>query len=198
MILITKTTFFAEYHSYIAFFSLVDLFTFVLNLDLKIIMSFFDVHDLENISKNPFCVHGPTALFENRNQETKFYSCSAVRNHKKCNFYENQREFTESEMEKWRSLYKKCQMKFKRAKKMRLKLKSMSYKERCYCKTCDKFLFNEKQKEACSKHNILRNIKKSFMKEPTKLIINPLIDDDSNAVRCLFFVENFHNPFLNK
>ena len=150
-------------------------------------MSYFDAHNLENIEKNPFCIHGPTVLFENVKESKKYYSCSAIRNHKKCKFYELHREFSETELAKWAKTYKKCQIKRKRAKRMRLKLKSMSKSVRWYCKTCDKFLFNEKQKDICKEHNILKDIKKSYMKEPTKLIINPIVDDDSNAVNIFIF-----------
>jgi hypothetical protein len=154
-------------------------------------MSYFDVHDLENIQKNPFCIHGPTVLFENVKESTMYYSCSAIRNHKKCNFYQLKREFDDKELEKWTKTFKKCQIKKKRAKRMRLKLKSMSKSERWYCKTCDKFLFNNKQKEICEKHTLMKDIKKGDLREPTKLIINAISDDDSNAVSIKHFLYSF-------
>jgi hypothetical protein len=160
-------------------------------------MSFFDAIDLEKLAQNPYCMHGPTVLFENVKEMKKFYSCSAIRNHKKCNFYQNQREFDEKELNKWFQTYKKVQIKTKTSKRLRLKLKSKNYKQRSYCKKCDRFIFNEQQKQSCEdeKHEILNNIKKSLLKEPTKFILNPLVDDDSNAVSCSFFIYKIFKTF---
>jgi hypothetical protein len=45
----------------------------------------YDVLDLSELAKHPYCKHGPTVLFSNTKK--KFYSCAACRDHKQCTFY---------------------------------------------------------------------------------------------------------------
>lgn len=147
-------------------------------------MSYFDAIELENLNQNPYCIHGPTILFENINQEKRFYSCSTIRNHKKCKFYQTYRQFKKTELRKWYQIYKKHNLNTKRLKRLRLKLKSQDMKKRIYCKTCDQFIFSKKQKSICNenKHGLMIGIKKTWLKEPSKHLLNALTDNEANAV----------------
>jgi hypothetical protein len=68
----------------------------------------YDVLKLEQIDSNPFCHHGPTVLFTDSKKE--FYSCSACRDKKLCQFYfkleENgKKSIPESKMNEWKQRY---------------------------------------------------------------------------------------------
>ncbi len=45
----------------------------------------YDVLELANLAKHPFCKHGPSVLFSSKKKQ--FYSCAACRDHKVCSFY---------------------------------------------------------------------------------------------------------------
>lgn len=65
----------------------------------------YDVLNLDTLNTNPYCVHGPTVLFSNKLK--KFFSCSACRDHKLCNFYANYdgKSFSEDKLNKWKNIY---------------------------------------------------------------------------------------------
>ena len=67
----------------------------------------YDVLELDTLAIHPFCKHGPTILFSN--DKKKFYSCSACRNHKMCNFYAEHNEskpISEEKLTTWFDRYK--------------------------------------------------------------------------------------------
>ncbi len=147
-------------------------------------MTTFDAIDLENLKTNPYCTHGPTILFENKKTQKKFYSCSATRDHKKCNFYQNYSIFSPSQIDKWLEIYKKCQTKVDQNEINLTDIRNVPLKCRNYCKKCDKFVIVNEDKLECSrkKHELVENIKKIHLREPCKYILNPITDDQANAV----------------
>ena len=66
----------------------------------------YDVLNLEDLTLNPYCRHGPAVLFSNKIK--KFYACSACREHKLCNFYvqyEVDKKFSEEKLNAWKNRY---------------------------------------------------------------------------------------------
>jgi hypothetical protein len=70
-------------------------------------MNSIDVLNLDKLADNPYCKHGPTILF--KNGKKTYYSCSACRDHKLCNFYfefnENKKP-SDEKMRIWFDRYK--------------------------------------------------------------------------------------------
>jgi hypothetical protein len=63
----------------------------------------YDVLNLEKLNEHPFCPHGPTILFSSRKK--KFYSCSACRDHKLCNFYAPFETYSDKKLKEWHERY---------------------------------------------------------------------------------------------
>lgn len=67
----------------------------------------YDVLNLDKMSENPYCQHGPTVIFTSGKK--KFYACSACRDHKLCNFYhdyEEGKKISDEKLKIWFDRYK--------------------------------------------------------------------------------------------
>lgn len=164
-------------------------------------MTNYEVIDMENIANNPLCPHGPTILFEKQDEtKRRFYSCSACRDFKACQFYQLETsEFSQEDLVKWNEIYKQNQPSYKEARENLKKIKLMKMHKRIYCKTCNKFIVKKKLKSKCAKlkHDLLVGIKKIHLTRPSSFILNPKAKDETNAVSlALNFLKLFVYFFL--
>ena len=82
-------------------------------------VSNYDVLNLDKISENPYCAHGPTVVFTN--EKKTFYACSACRDHKLCNFYldyEDGKKLSDEKIKVWLDRYKSANSHFDDYEKM--------------------------------------------------------------------------------
>jgi hypothetical protein len=147
-------------------------------------MANFDAIELENLKSNPYCLHGPTVLFEDQKTGEKFYSCSATRDHKICSFHLKRSDLNKTQIDKWFNKYKKSELKRKKPDADLSDIKALPLKSRNYCRKCDKFLSADRDKLNCSQknHQIIENIKKVQLTEPCRYLLCPITDDQANAV----------------
>ena len=166
----------------------------------------YDVLNLDTLNTNPYCVHGPTVLFSNKLK--KFFSCSACRDHKLCNFYANYdgKSFSEDKLNKWKNIYLEFNANksdfqeeyFQTFLLIKIicfvyvvytnlfslkKLKKLTSDKRVYCQTCNLFIFDS---DKHLEHDTLSGISDEMLDKPIKYILEPLTSNSSNAVT--FFV----------
>ncbi|CAF0889323.1 unnamed protein product [Brachionus calyciflorus] len=141
----------------------------------------YDVLNLEKISENPYCPHGPTIVFTNGKKS--FYACSACRDHKLCNFYleyENDKTISEEKIKNWLSRYKASLKPMEYYDNLRKKVFNLGTEERKYCQNCNTFIF-ETDENTHSKHQIITNITNQMLKNPIRKILAPVELNSANA-----------------
>ncbi|RMZ99908.1 zinc finger CCHC domain-containing 4 [Brachionus plicatilis] len=140
----------------------------------------YDVIDLENINQNPYCNHGPTILFKNKDK--LFYACSACRDHKLCNFYlkyEEGKKISQEKYDFWLDQFKSTLIPIEDQNKKRKEI--INSKNKRYCHNCNEFILNSESLKKHSDHFVLEKITDEMLKKPLQNILNPIEKNSSNA-----------------
>lgn len=134
-----------------------------------------------DLSSNPVCSHGSTLLFEDINNNKRYYSCSSCRNTKDCPFYMS--------AEEWLRIQSSDELKAKYMKSssaLTLDSKQKYFYDKSirrlnenvirFCRNCSLIISSEEQMCGHENHEIISEITRNLLRNPTKLL-NSLTDN---------------------
>ncbi|CAH1783078.1 unnamed protein product [Owenia fusiformis] len=135
----------------------------------------------------PRCAHGPTLLFEKTVKQKgsqRYFSCSAFRDRKLCNFYQPEERKVSKEVAASREEhYKTIGPKYSHEEfYQRLQqVKQYISTDRVFCKTCSLLLLKDEVKEHKVSHNIQENITDLSLKCFPTSLLDPIENNKSYA-----------------
>lgn len=138
---------------------------------------------------NPVCIHGPTLLFQTTDNN-KYFSCSSCRLRKDCNFFMTYENWIKNKTQNKTHSHSKAMQKFSKQTSKYIYNKSMNEvnkSKRFFCTNCSLLLLSEQQLDEHKSHEIISNISRKQLQNPTKLL-NSLTDNSFEA-QYLFSTE---------
>ncbi|ERL95119.1 rRNA N6-adenosine-methyltransferase ZCCHC4 isoform X1 [Dendroctonus ponderosae] len=140
---------------------------------------------IEDLKSHPCCPHGPTLMFSKDVGQVKkyFYSCSACRDRKLCNFFlwaDEKDKVSKHKLDAWeceRITFLKG-INHRRQFLAFNKVSALPAPKRSFCNTCSKFIIEDECKHA--EHSIISDITDNQLSHPSELL-PPLVNAKKEA-----------------
>ncbi|KAM4709027.1 rRNA N(6)-adenosine-methyltransferase ZCCHC4 [Discoglossus pictus] len=140
----------------------------------------------ESISTAPHCPHGPTLLFvkvsQGKQQDRKFYACSACRDRKECHFFQWEEEKVSQARHLAREQYNRSRQPPFTHKQYMSRFGDfiqLPLSKRKFCRDCQQLLLQDDW-GGHSDHHVLGDISIPQLKRPSQLL-HPLENKKTNA-----------------